>query len=174
MSEQASLICTSCSYRKFNVIVVTMLSLLHHSWVYVLSKGGEKVGGWLYTDSRLKTVNELEFWFAYSMSWLYFARLCLVPTGAPTSLTAVQFTTNSLTLSWDPPRSDQQNGIIRYYIVYIADVTNGTAWQLNVNTTRTTIRNLTPFFTYNCSVAPFTVGRGPTSASVVVTLPQAG
>lgn len=45
---------------------------------------------------------------------------------------------------------------------------------MNVNTTRATIRNLQPFFTYNSSVAAFTVGGGPISSSILVTLPQAG
>lgn len=97
-----------------------------------------------------------------------------VPTGAPTSLVAVQATTNSLTLSWDPPPFDQQNGLIRYYIINITDVTNGSSFEMTTNTTRTTIFNLRPFFTYNCSVAAFTVDKGPISTHVVVTLPQAG
>ena len=96
------------------------------------------------------------------------------PTGAPANLTAPRTTTTSLSLSWDPPRFDLQNGIIRYYTVFISDVTNGSSWELTSNTTRIQVSNLQPFFTYNCSVAAFTIGLGPTSDPVVIQLPQAG
>lgn len=76
-------------------------------------------------------------------------------------------------LSWDPPRFDLQNGVIRHYRVFITDTTNDTSWELTTNTTSLQIGNLQPFFTYNCSVAAFTIGLGPVSDSVVITLPQA-
>ena len=97
-----------------------------------------------------------------------------VPTGAPSNLTAPRTITNSLSLSWNPPRFDLQNGVIRYYIIYITDVTNNTSWEETSNTTRITIYDLQPFFVYNCSVAAFTVGVGPISDPLVIRLPQAG
>ena len=104
----------------------------------------------------------------------YSLHTCAAPTGAPANLTAIQSTTQSLTLSWDLPRFDQQNGIIRYYIVTINDIANDTSWEVNVNATRTTIPGLQPFTTYNSTVAAFTVGRGPDSAPIMTTLPQGG
>ena len=99
----------------------------------------------------------------------------LVPTGAPLNLTAPRSTTNSLSLSWNPPRFDQQNGVIRYYTLYITDVTSGnSSWQLTSNSTRITVPNLQPFFTYNITISAFTVGEGPVSDPLVVTLPQDG
>ena len=94
-------------------------------------------------------------------------------TGPPTNLAAPRTTTSSLSLTWNPPRFDLQNGIIRHYVVYIDDISNGNSWQLTSNVSRITINNLQPFFTYNCSVAAFTIGVGPISDSLVVTLPQA-
>ena len=64
--------------------------------------------------------------------------------------------------------------MIRYYTVYIMDITNGTSWDVRVNATGTTVQNLHPFFIYNCSVAAYTVATGPISCSITVRLPQAG
>ena len=54
------------------------------------------------------------------------------------------------------------------------DVTNQTSWNTRVNGTEVTLTGLNPFFTYNCSVAAYTVATGPASFSVVITLPQSG
>lgn len=96
------------------------------------------------------------------------------PTGAPVNLMAPYATTNSLSLSWMPPRFDLQNGIIRHYTVFIEDLTNNTSWQLRANTTRILVETLQPFFVYNCSVAAFTIGMGPVSSVLTIQLPQAG
>ncbi len=63
---------------------------------------------------------------------------------------------------------------IRYYSVHLDDLTTNTSFDLTTNVTRITISNIQPFFTYNCTVAAFTVGLGPISNPVVVTLPQDG
>ena len=67
-----------------------------------------------------------------------------------------------------------QNGIIRYYIIYVSDLTNNTNWELTTNTTRILLDNLQPFYLYNCSVAAFTIDVGPVSNTVSVRLPQTG
>ena len=90
------------------------------------------------------------------------------------SLTATQTTTTSLSLSWDPPQFDLQNGIIRYYIVYVSDLTNDTNIDFSTNETQILIESLRPYYLYNCSVAAFTIGLGPVSDSLMVRLPQAG
>ncbi len=90
------------------------------------------------------------------------------------NLTAPRTTTTSLSLSWSPPRFDLQNGIIRYYIIYVSDLTNSTNWELTTNLTRIVIGNLNPFYLYNCSVAAFTIGLGPVSNVVTIRLPQTG
>ena len=90
------------------------------------------------------------------------------------NLTVPRTTTTSLSLSWNPPRFDEQNGIIRYYVIYVSDLTNNTSWELTSNMTRVVIDNLQPFYLYNCSVAAFTVGLGHVSNSVMVRLPQTG
>ena len=96
------------------------------------------------------------------------------PTGSPTNLTVPRTTTNSLSLTWGPPIFEEQNGIIRYYNIHVDDLTTNTGWDLTTNATRITINNLQPFFTYNCTVAAFTVSLGPISNSAVITLPQDG
>jgi len=96
-----------------------------------------------------------------------------VPTGAPLSLSATRITSTSLSLSWDPPLYDQQNGNIRYYVVTLTEVALGSSRTLNVNATSFTVSNLRPFFVYNVSVAAYTVGLGPQSDQLTVQLPPA-
>ena len=67
-----------------------------------------------------------------------------------------------------------QNGIIRYYVIYVSDLSGKTSWELTSNVTRILIDNLQPFRLYSCSVAAFTIGVGPVSNTVTVRLPQTG
>lgn len=99
--------------------------------------------------------------------------LFLVPTGAPLSFAASHITANSLSLSWDPPRYDQQNGVIRYFVVTVNDLASATSRTLIINATSITISNLRPFFVYNISMAAFTVGLGPQSNQLMIQIPAA-
>ena len=119
-----------------------------------------------------RSYNALNEFALTNVNVLYISTV--VPTGAPLQLTAPQVTTNSLTLSWDPPQFDRQNGLIRHYVIYITDFRSGASWEVNVNDTRALIPNLQPFVTYNCSVAAVTIGVGPISESFVIRLPQDG
>ncbi len=100
--------------------------------------------------------------------------LFTAPSGIPTNFMTTQTTTSSISLSWNPPHNDNQNGIIRFYVVYIVDIINGTSWNIKVNTTSATIHHLQPSFTYNCTVAAYTVAIGPRSDYIVVKLPLTG
>ena len=66
--------------------------------------------------------------------------------------------------------------MIRYYVVYITPTNgDGGTTQLQANTTVFTIQNLVPFYSpYNISIAAYTVGVGPSSPIVSVTLPESG
>ncbi len=88
-------------------------------------------------------------------------------------MSASHITTTSLSLSWDPPQFDQQNGIIRYYVVNIVDLSTFTSRTLNINAISITISNLRPFFVYNISVAAHTIGLGPYSSQLTIQLPPA-
>ncbi len=85
-------------------------------------------------------------------------------------------TPNILSLEWDPPAEENQNGIIIDYFVNVTAVETSTAFSVvSGGSLSTTIPGLHPFYTYNYIIAAVTnVGRGPFSMSRSVQMPQDG
>ena len=77
-----------------------------------------------------------------------------------------------ITLFWDPPPADEQNGIITQYRINITEVETGRTFSLFSATTSVNVTSLHPYYTYNCAIAAVTsIGAGPyTSVITVVTL----
>ena len=77
-----------------------------------------------------------------------------------------------ITLFWDPPPADEQNGIITQYRINITEVQTGRSFTLFSATTSVNVTSLHPYYTYNCAIAAVTsIGAGPyTSVITVVTL----
>ena len=80
----------------------------------------------------------------------------------------------SLTLIWTAPDFPNHNGIIRNYVIAIHEVETGRNFTESSNTTQVTLEPLHPYYTYMCSIAAETVGRGPFSLHVTEQLPEAG
>ena len=80
----------------------------------------------------------------------------------------------SLTLIWTAPDFPNHNGIIRNYVIAIHEVETGRNFTESSNTTQVTLEPLHPYYTYMCSIAAVTVGRGPFSIHVTEQLPEAG
>ena len=93
------------------------------------------------------------------------------PSGAPLSLTS-QKTSRSLTLSWDPPANESQNGVIRQYRVKIVEDDTNTMTTHTSNISMITLTNLHPYYTYKCSVAAETVDIGPYTSVLPVQLDE--
>ena len=66
-----------------------------------------------------------------------------------------------MTLSWNPPETSQQNGVIRSYTVNIQEEETGRSFSVNSTTTELSIGNLHPFYTYHFAVAAVTISQGP-------------
>ena len=77
-------------------------------------------------------------------------------------------------LAWTPPLMQQQNGIIRRYIINLTSVADGTELITYSQTTTTVVHNLHPFTNYTCSVSAETVAAGPFSPPVLVRTPEEG
>ena len=97
------------------------------------------------------------------------------PTAAPEQLTSISFTSRSLTITWNPPPFEDTNGAIQYYTVRVREVETNTSFPLrNTFTRQITYTQLHPYYTYQCSVAAYTVGYGPYTRPITVQLAQEG
>ena len=108
----------------------------------------------------------------YSLTMLLY--YSVAPTGAPSNFVVNITTQNSVSLSWNPPPIDQQNGLIRYYVITCSTAGSSTVINWTSNTTELTIQNLQPYSQYSCTVAAFTIAIGPASIQLNFTLPEAG
>lgn len=100
--------------------------------------------------------------------------ISVVPNGPPVGVSAVSISSTSIRMSWQAPVLELQNGAITSYHINVLEMETG---QLLTFTTVPTdsiyvVNNLHPFYHYNCSVAAFTNGLGPSAHSVVLTLPE--
>ena len=94
-------------------------------------------------------------------------------------------TPRQVTLCWDPPPDDKQNGIIRQYIIVVTEVDTGVTYTVTSNTsdvtfgvtsdtTEITADNLLTFHSYRFSIAADTIAIGPFTEEVLVQVPEDG
>ena len=96
------------------------------------------------------------------------------PTHHPINLRGVPLSSTTISLSWNPPPEEHQNGEIDFYIVLCWDGYSGSLFQHQTPSTNKTVYGLRPFYTYNCNVSAFTVELGPFSASTNITTLEDG
>jgi receptor-type tyrosine-protein phosphatase Q len=95
------------------------------------------------------------------------------PTSPPTITTHFIIDSSSVAIQWTPPPSDDHNGIIRKYTVYITSVgSNSVTTSRDFTGTSAIIGSLIPSYTYRFTVAAYTVATGPSSPSIMLTLPE--
>lgn len=97
-----------------------------------------------------------------------------VPTAAPGDFIATNITSRTVSLSWDPLPIEQQNGMIRQYVIAANRTDNPPGFQLASNTTALIVDDLSPYRNYSFAVAAETIGLGPFTHEVVVSLPEDG
>ena len=106
----------------------------------------------------------------HTFLWLHFS----APSSPPTNLTVAEFTSDSISLSWNPPPFEERNGLIRQYFLAVTRNDTRMVFQQTSNATATTVQSLHPFSTYIIAVAAETVDVGPFTEGVVVRLPEDG
>lgn len=80
---------------------------------------------------------------------------------------AISFGT--ISLMWEPPPKQEQNGIIMGYVVTVTMLGNGESFQLFSSNNTITLDSLRPYTTYVCVVAAQTsAGIGPVSIGIQV------
>lgn len=80
----------------------------------------------------------------------------------------------SIELRWLPPALDQQNGIVRRYVINITTTESSTTVVLYSTSPNISVNHLTPFTTYSCAIAAETVATGPFTEFTEVTTPEDG
>ena len=98
----------------------------------------------------------------------------VVPTASPESLSHTEVLSTSVVLQWNPPPPNQQNGLIRHYIINISELETGQNSSLNTTSTEQFITGLHPFYTYAFSISAVTVASGPYSEQYTVQTQQDG
>ena len=99
-----------------------------------------------------------------------------VPSSPPEAVTVTALSPYSLSISWQAPPPDSQNGEIRYYTIkMLEEETDTQTWLSTSNSsTNITVESLHPYYSYRVSVAAFSVGLGPYSLQTSVQMPEAG
>ena len=97
-----------------------------------------------------------------------------MPVGAPEDVSVEAPSSTTLSIEWMAPPQDDQNGIIRSYVVRVLEVVTSTTMTYNTTEESLTVGFLHPHYQYEVSVAAVTVGQGPFSDSVTIQTPQDG
>ena len=69
---------------------------------------------------------------------------------------------------------EDQNGIVREYVVNITETNTGSTIQKLSTTNSLTVENLHPYYTYSVMVAAYTIESGPYSTSFLFTTAEHG
>ncbi len=98
----------------------------------------------------------------------------IVPTGVPKTMQVDSQSSSVISISWRPPVPEQQNGVITSYYIAVLEVQTGTTlkFQTHGSASFYIVNALHPYYTYNCSVAAFTIGLGPSAHASVLTHPD--
>ena len=99
-----------------------------------------------------------------------------VPSAPAQDLSVIPLTPYSLSISWQAPPPDTQNGEIRFYIIGVLEVDTGTQSSYNTsnNSNNFTLQSLHPYYLYHISVAAATVGLGPYSPVETIRMQETG
>ena len=81
----------------------------------------------------------------------------------------VNITSTIIHMSWEPPLSEDQNGVITGYTLNVTSLVKGETEELFTESTGYVLDPVSPYTLYSAAVAAQTdAGRGPFSASVSV------
>ncbi len=97
-----------------------------------------------------------------------------MPTGPPDVDDPFAQDSTTIVFSWNPPRVDLQNGVIREYRVQVQELETGNYSLYTSFSTSIELSSLHPDYTYDLRVAAVTIAIGPYSDVVNVTTPEDG
>ena len=107
------------------------------------------------------------------MHFLYHSLFTIfsAPSAGVQGLSGVNSSSTSLSISWQPPPADDQNGVIRAYNVSYGLTTQSPSDYVNLSISETEIEltSLEKFTDYTVIVNAFTIAAGPVEAVTVQT-----
>ena len=83
------------------------------------------------------------------------------PTAPPDSVNGTSINPFTISLWWDEPPPNHQNGIIRYYVVHVLEMQTGRFWTIYSVDTTLLVGALHPYYVYECNIAAITIRAGP-------------
>lgn len=92
----------------------------------------------------------------------------IVPTAPPSIAAYYVVDSMSLFFSWIAPPVDQQNGMIRHYLLSLTELDTGFMLNHSIAGNNFTFTSLHPSYTYQVEVAAVTIDSGPFSAPVTL------
>lgn len=118
--------------------------------------------------SQFKQENNVSSMKCSLSVFIFICSLHTEPTAPPQNVTYGGRTNVSITLIWNPPPFEHQNGQIRSYSIRVIYPLSGTQQLLTTNSSYTnfTIRGLLPYSNYFFSIAAETISLGPYSSTV--------
>lgn len=79
-----------------------------------------------------------------------------------------------MSISWAPPQSDRQNGIVLHYLVTVTSALDTIMRNVSSSQHSVVISGLKPYTLHNCTLQAETIGLGPPSLIVQVQTPEDG
>lgn len=96
------------------------------------------------------------------------------PASFPTNVQTSNVSSQSFRVSWLPPTLEDQNGIIRQYILLVHEIGTGVVYNMTTSNTYIIVSSIRPYTSYNVSVSAYTVTGGPYSEWITITTLQEG
>ena len=97
-----------------------------------------------------------------------------MPRAPPLNVSGSVVNSSTVVLNWNPPDVDDQNGIVRYYVVNVSELQTENIFQFIANATTLTITPLHPAYTYEIAISAATIGPGPFSPTLTLRTDEAG
>ena len=92
-----------------------------------------------------------------------FCLFITAPISPPTNVISNGITSTTLDISWNSLQPEDENGIVRSYIINVTIADNGLNFEVTAYTNSVFLNDLHPYYTYMVSIAAFTVELGPFS-----------
>jgi len=100
--------------------------------------------------------------------------LFLEPSGPPLNVSASVTDSRTIIVTWEPPLTNMQNGVIQNYILAVLEQQTSKSFTLNSTEAAITVSDLHPAYDYMVRVAAVTVGTGPFSETITTTTLEDG